>query len=105
MKWIFLTATLLTAGLFSGCAYPEKAKVEQKDARPTLGIAGAPAGAKLFVDGLDMGPAARFNGKAGVLLVESGKHQIEVRSPSGAVLYTEEVFLSGETTKILTFKP
>ena len=98
---LIVTAMLLLAG----CKYPEPAKVEQKDARPAIGISGAPEGALLYVDGLQMGYVSRYDGKEGVLLVESGKHLVEVRAPSGESLFVEEVFLSGSTTKIIHYNP
>jgi hypothetical protein len=104
MKILTLTV-LVTAAVLQGCAYPEPAKVEQHDARPTLGVSGAPAGSLLFVDGLKIGSVKRFNGKAGVLLVESGKHKVEVRNTAGQTLFSEDVFLGSSTTKVLIYKP
>ncbi len=105
MKTMFALILIGTASLLFGCAYPEPAKVEQDDARPAIGVSGAPEGSILYVDGLAMGATARYDGEVGVLLIESGKHRIEVKNPAGAVLYAEEVFLSGSTTKVLTYNP
>ncbi len=102
---IFSVMTLTAAALLQGCSYPEPAKVEQNDARPSIGVAGAPKGSLLFVDGLKMGTTKQFNGKNGVLLVEGGKHRVEIKSPDGKTLYTEEVFLSNSTTKVITYNP
>lgn len=99
-------ALLIAAGaLLQGCSYPEPAKVEQTETRPKIGISGAPEHSVLFVDGLDMGPAANYNGKDGVLMIESGAHRIELKASDGTVLHSEELFLSSATTKIIQYTP
>ena len=105
MKTIIALILIGSASLLHGCAYPEPAKIEQNDARPAIGVAGAPEGSILYVDGLAMGAPAQYDGEIGVLLIESGKHRVEVKGPDGAVLYAEEIFLSGSTTKILNYTP
>lgn len=105
MKNLCAGLLIVLAALVQGCAYPEPARIEQKDSRPAIGVSGAPKGAVLFVDGLQMGPARQYDGKERVLLIESGKHLVEVKSASGNVLLSETVFLSGSTTKVLTVEP
>lgn len=105
MKFIIVLFLVLSACLLQSCKYPEPAKVEQKDSRPSIGISGAPAGAVIFVDGLEMGPATRDKEEVNVLLVESGKHVIELKSSGGEVLLSEEVFLSSSTRKIIPYNP
>lgn len=100
---LFFAAT--AALLLTGCSYPDPAKVEQKDSRPAIGISGAPAGTLLFVDGLQMGPVSDPDGKMVVILVESGQHLVEARTPGGEVLMSQELFLSSSTTKIIAYKP
>jgi hypothetical protein len=96
---------VLLAILAFGCKYPEPAEIQQKDSRPAIGVTGAPEGATLFVDGLDMGPASRYDGENNVLLVESGSHRVEVRAADGRVILSEEVFLSSSTTKVFRVQP
>jgi hypothetical protein len=60
---------------------------------PTLMVAGAPSGSVLFVDGLDMGSAAQYDGNPKVLAVLEGTHQVEVRLGSNLV-YREKAFVS-----------
>ncbi|MEN8254187.1 MAG: hypothetical protein ABFR33_01845 [Verrucomicrobiota bacterium] len=105
MKATALFFLIATAALLQSCTYPEPAKVTQKDSRPAIGISGAPKGSFLFVDGLEMGVASHFDGKAGVLMVESGKHLVELKSASGETLFSTEVFLSDSATKIIAYKP
>lgn len=106
MKTLFYALYITCAGiLLQGCSYPEPAKVEQKDTRPAIGISGAPENSRLFVDGLDMGPAMKYDGTEGVLLVESGKHRIELKTAEGKVLHSEELFLSSSTTEIINYVP
>jgi hypothetical protein len=87
---------------FQGCKYPEPPVVTQNDPRPLIGVSGAPEGSFLFVDGSEMGLTRRFNGKNGVLLVETGKHKIEVKSAKGEVLFSKEVFLGASTIKVFS---
>lgn len=103
INYLIIIAT--AALLLTGCTYPEPAKVEQKDARPAIGISGAPEGTLLYVDGLKMGPVSSYDGTAGVLLVEGGKHVVEVKAVAGNTLFTQEIFLSGSTTKIIKYNP
>ena len=105
MKCLCAGLIILSTVLLQGCHYPDAAKVEQKDNRPAIGVSGAPRGAMLYVDGLEMGKASQFNGTKNVLLVESGKHLVEVKAADGKTLHSETVFLSGTTTKILTLQP
>ncbi len=105
MKCLCACLFVLLAVLVQGCTYPDPAKVEQKDSRPAIGVSGAPESAVLYVDGLKMGMAIQYDGKENVLLVESGKHLVEVKSASGEVLLSETLFLSSSTTKILTIQP
>ena len=105
MKRLCVGLIVLSAALFQGCTYPDSAKIEQKDSRPAIGVSGAPKGAALYVDGLKMGMASQFDGKESVLLVESGKHLVEVKAASGEVLLSETVFLSGSTIKVLAIQP
>ena len=105
MKISTVFSVLLIACLLQGCKYPEPAKVEQKDSRPAIGISGAPEGTLLYVDGLQMGFVSQYDGETGVLLVESGSHVVEVRTQSGEILFRNEIFLSGSTTKIMNFNP
>jgi hypothetical protein len=105
MKSLCAGLLVVLAALVQGCAYPEPARIEQKDSRPAIGVSGAPEGAVLFVDGLQMGPAQQYDGKESVLLIESGKHRVEVKSAGGEVLLAETVFLSGSTTKVLHIQP
>jgi uncharacterized protein YfaP (DUF2135 family) len=100
-----LTICLVLATGFAACKYPAPSKNEQEDRRPSIGIEGAPAGATLFVDGLNMGLASKFDGKEHVLLVESGTHRVEVKSADGKLLHAETVFLGSSTTKILVIQP
>jgi hypothetical protein len=105
MKYLCAGLIILSAVLLQGCTYPDAAKIEQKDSRPSIGVSGAPEGAALYVDGLKMGMASQFDGEESVLLVESGKHLIEIKSASGEVLHSETLFLSGSTTKVLRIQP
>ncbi|MEE9367727.1 MAG: hypothetical protein V3V05_02570 [Pontiella sp.] len=105
MKPISFVLLIALAGLIQSCAHPQTAKIEQKDSRPAIGVSGAPEESLLYVDGLKMGLANRFDGKAGVLMVESGNHTIDIRTAGGNVLFSQDLFLSSSTTKVIPFNP
>ena len=88
-------ACFLLMALVVGC-YPAS-EVRILDSRPRIAIKNAPDNAILYVDGLKMGLAQpRGKWRGGVLLVEPGRHRVEVKS-NGEVLLSEDVFL-GERT-------
>ncbi|VGO22545.1 hypothetical protein [Pontiella sulfatireligans] len=104
MKHLFTGLVVLLAVLTQGCTYPEPAQIEQKDSRPAIGVAGAPWGSVLYVDGLEMGKARKYDGVDDVMLVESGMHLIEVKSSRGETVFSEKVFLGHGVTKVFTIK-
>ena len=83
-------------GLLVGCVYPNQ-QVHTVDDRPGLYIAGAPADAILYVDGLEMGPASKFDGQPNVLILDPGTHRVEIRRGT-RTLHSGVVFL-GEGVK------
>ena len=105
MKSLRTGILVLLAILIQGCRYPDPATIEQADSRPAIGISGAPEGSVLYVDGLRMGMAGQYDGTEQVLLIESGKHLIEVKTAAGTVIHSESIFLSSSATKILTVDP
>jgi len=105
MKRLCAGLIIGSAILLQGCTYPDAAKIEQKDTRPAIGVSGAPEGAVLYVDGLKMGMANLFDGTENVLLIESGKHLVEVKAADGSLLLSETLFLSSSTTKVLSVQP
>jgi hypothetical protein len=105
MKSLSIGLCILFVALIQGCTYPEPARIEQQDKRPAIGVRGAPENATLYVDGLKMGLTSQYDGEERVLLIESGKHLIEVKSADGKVIHSETVFLSNSTTQVLDIKP
>ena len=105
MKHISIGLFILSIILAQGCTYPEPAQIEQQAKRPSIGVRGAPESASLYVDGLEMGLANQYDGTEHVLLIESGKHLVEVKSADGKVILSETLFLSNSTTQILDIKP
>lgn len=68
--------------------------------RPAIAIKGAPDGAELYLDGVSMGVANRYDGARQTLVVEEGVHVVELRA-GGQVLMSRKILASsGETTKI-----
>lgn len=92
-----LLVALALAGLAACIRYPTPG-VEITDERPTIAFKGAPVGSVIYVDGIAMGAAAKFDGKREALLVEPGPHLIEVRDGDRTLL-SERVFLGGRATR------
>ena len=80
--------------------YRPHSAVNIKESRPSLVVKGASVQAILMVDGLNMGPASRYDGVDEMLLVEPGRHHIEIVDGGNTVL-EQEVLLVDEQTKTL----
>lgn len=87
-----LAALAVAAGL--ACAGPTTV-VRTVDTRPAIAVVGAPAGAVLFLDGLQVGDPADYDGNPGVLRVEAGTHELELRV-DGRAVFTQRVFVESE---------
>ncbi len=94
------TIVLLLSILLFACVYPTES-VQQGAERPTLVIRGASASSMLYVDDLGLGKANQYNGKPNKLLIETGRHNIKIMD-NGAVIYTEDIFVSGGELKTIS---
>ena len=74
--------------------------VRTTDTRPSLAFEGAPEGAKVYLDGLLMGEAEKYDGQPGVLVVEPGTHNIVVKGRDGSVLLEQKVYMESEIKTI-----
>ena len=101
MKFNLLKQGLVIIALaaLAGCSYPAS-RTEISDERPSIALSGAPKGSVVFVDGLEMGPATKFDGRNNVLMLEPGNHMIRILL-GNEVLLTERIFLSGQATRTL----
>jgi len=98
MKRILLLLLLfITYGTF-GCSMPATS-VRTVDDRPTLIFKGAPDGAVLFVDGLNLGPANQYNGAPKALIVEPGTHNVRI-TVNDVVVYEQRVFVESSLKTI-----
>jgi hypothetical protein len=70
-------AIVISLLLFIGCVTPTTV-VKTTDMRPSLIIIGAPDGATLLLDGIDMGLARQFDGNPNYLIVIPGTHKITI---------------------------
>ena len=93
----FFASGALILFLVIGCAYPSS-DVRVTDERPKIAVKNAPPNAIVYVDSLRMGLASKFNGDPGVLLVEPGRHKIEIKS-EGRTLLSDDVFLGESALK------
>ena len=93
-----LLALILLATL-SACALPETS-VRTGASRPKLAFPNAAPDLILVIDGITIGPAARYDGNPGVLLVEEGVHLLELKR-GGQTVHSEKTLVSnGETRAI-----
>jgi len=86
--------------VFVGCSYPVS-NVNQGGERPALVIKGANASAQLYLDGLLIGSAAKYNGKPKKLLVETGAHKLRVVD-NGEVIHEQSILVTQGETKIIS---
>ena len=94
------TSLIVFLGLaLFACAMPSTT-VRTTDTRPSLAFDGAPEGAKVYLDGLLMGEAERYDGQPGVLVVEPGTHHVVVRGPDGSLLLEQRVYVESEMKTI-----
>ena len=85
---------------FSGCASYPKTSVVTLDTRPKLVFQNTPSGSILYVDGLNMGDPAVYNGKPKVLFVEPGTHEVVIASQNGEEIHRQTVFVESEIKTI-----
>lgn len=78
----FLQIGLLA--LLAGCAYPQS-RTDQGTEAGYLYFPGAPADARVLVDGSDAGAAGAFDGKQ-VLSVPQGTHRVELVAAGRSLL-------------------
>jgi hypothetical protein len=82
--------------LLTACTLPQTT-VRSGSSPPGLVVKGAPSGSILFVDGLQIGPAAQYDGNPKVLTVLEGVHKVEIRMGSSVVYSEKSLATSGET--------
>jgi len=99
MKKTLSLLSLFLVFVVCACAMPTTT-VKTVDDRPTLAFKGAPEGAILYVDGINMGPAAQYSGEPRVLAVEPGTHTVRV-TINNQVLYEQRVFVEGSLKTII----
>lgn len=92
-------ALLILIALLSACAMPT-GTTTSKNENPGLLVEGAPQGAALVVDGLDMGPASAYSRKR-ALAVLPGHHVVEIREGK-TVIHREEVFVSAGAIRTIS---
>jgi hypothetical protein len=73
--------------------------VRTVDDRPTLAFKGAPEGALLYIDDLNMGTASQYNGEPRVLTIEPGTHTVRVIL-NNEVIYEQRIFVESSLKTI-----
>lgn len=86
--------------IINACTYPSRT-IEQGGTLLTgIYFEGAPAGARLVLDGADAGEAAAFDGSAAILAVSPGTHNVVVTAGDREI-YNEQVYVgSGSRVSI-----
>jgi len=96
MRRLLVLLLILSA---AACSTPSTV-VKTPDTRPALAIEGAPAGAILFLDGVRVGEANRYDGQPDVLRVEPGTHTVTIKGADGAELLVQKIFVESEQKTI-----
>jgi hypothetical protein len=87
--------------LLAACISTPATTVRTADTRPAIAVEGAPEGSRLFIDGNAAGEASAYNGQPGVVRVEPGTHEVDIRDASGRVLFKQKVFVESETKTVV----
>lgn len=93
MKRLLIPALALA---LAACSHPNDA-TRTVDTRPSLTVANAPAFSTLSVDGIQVGKANDFIGRA--IRVEPGKHVVRVHAEDGKLIHEETIFVSGAVVR------
>jgi len=101
MNKVLILLLIATTCTLCSCTMPSTS-VRTVDDRPTLIFKGAPDGAILFIDGLNMGVAGQYDGEPKSLVVESGTHVVRVTLGS-EVIYEQRIFVES-SLKTITVK-
>ncbi len=87
--------------LVCGCRYPTT-NVSTGDSRPTLSFNNAPKGSYVWVDGINMGHAAQYNGNPKVLIVQPGTHEVKVTLEN--ILLTKQTIFVESQNKVINIQ-
>jgi hypothetical protein len=91
---------LMTLACLSACSWFGSRKQELPD--PTeLIVTGAPAGSRIFVDGLQTGPATAVSDHPQVLTVAAGVHKVEIQL-GDKVVYREDTYVALGEHRVVT---
>lgn len=101
MKKVIVFSFLVFVFSLCSCSMPTTT-VRTVDDRPTLAFKGAPEGALLYIDGLNMGNAGQYNGEPNVLTIEPGTHTVRV-TINNEVIYEQRIFVES-SLKTITIK-
>jgi len=91
---------LIALAALAACSYPQ-AQVSTVNTRPHLSIAGAPAGAQLVIDNVNMGAAANYAPGAQEIALDHGTHHVVITN-GGTVLYNNSIYLGAGADSTIT---
>jgi hypothetical protein len=101
MKKVIVFSALTLVFALCCCTMPTTT-VRTVDDRPTLAFKGAPEGALLYIDGINMGAAGQYDGESKVLTIEPGTHTVRVSVNNGTI-YEQRIFVES-SLKTITIK-
>lgn len=101
MKKVIVFSALALVFALCCCTMPTTT-VRTVDDRPTLAFKGAPEGALLYIDGINMGPAGQYDGESKVLTIEPGTHTVRV-AVNNDTIYEQRIFVES-SLKTITIK-
>ncbi len=94
-KHIIILFLLVTTVIATGCKMPDTT-VKGVNAQPGVIIKNAPGETTLWVDGVAVGPANKYDGDKSYLQLEPGSHNIKVKSAGGKILANKKIFVYSE---------
>ncbi|NVK17146.1 MAG: hypothetical protein HWE30_00470 [Methylocystaceae bacterium] len=86
--------------ILSACSYPHTNTTTVND-EPTLVFEGTSSTAEVYLNGLNVGLAANYNGEPNSLIVPRGTHQLEIRD-NGTIILSEKIFVSDGSVKTIS---
>ncbi len=98
MKNVMVFSFLALVLTLCSCSMPSTA-VRTVDDRPTLAFKGAPEGALVYIDNINMGQAADYNGEQKVMTIEPGTHTVRV-TLNNEVIYEQRIFVESSLKTI-----
>jgi hypothetical protein len=91
----------MTLACLAACSWFSSRKPKPLPDPPEIILTGAPVGSIVFIDGVQIGPAAANNDRSRVLDVAAGAHKVEIRM-GDRIVYREDTYVGlGERSVVI----